>query len=411
MTRLRLAVFVVLGIGLAATAVWANRHGWTRAVFVVALIAAILTALAWGLFTKQDKSRLGRLLKLKKADARDLGSSLLTGLLVAISVFGLQVYLERAREKDAQEQQLRLSIGLSRDLAGLDASGKNLSGISLAGKDLDRADLEGANLRNANLEGASLRETNLRNAHLDGASLYQANLARSQLSGAHFDGADLQFANLSDAEVYARDGYDDASFDGAEANARTCFPPDIITGLGEPNRSYREDQLQAKETLVHGEVKAPASIGYQCPFSFSDLIDDLLQYRKRGRTYEQLATPWQMPASSIARIFETPGTVPLRRQSVQLRAPVCPGATQISLRRTQWQTGGAFALLVRNHATPVDQTIALPMVTKLGGTFFRRIHIDEPLKRGATVILFATPNTDETGLNYAFVKRISVRRC
>jgi uncharacterized protein YjbI with pentapeptide repeats len=415
MRRVHLAAgaFVVL---LVALVIWAIQRGRTTAIVVVAAIAVVLTILSWGLFKDKNESRLAKLLGLKEAglrnaEARELGSSLLTGLVVAVSVMLLQIILDIAREKDAREEQLRLSIGVSQDLAGLDAHGSSLSEISLAGKNLDRADLSDSNLSNANLEGASLREADLRGADLEGASLYRANLARAQLAGANLDGADLRFAHLADAGVYTQeDDYEEAaSFEGAQANARTCFPPDIFTGLDEVNEELR-GQLEATVTDVHGRELAPADKGYQCPLTFNNVIDDLLQYRE-GRTYAELADPWKVDVTQIRSLFETPGSVPLRRESLILTRPVCAGATEIALRRTQWEQAGAFALVIKDPDEPLEQTTALPLSTEIGGDFISPVALSRPLKRGSTVILFATPNTRDEGPNYAFVKRSRVRPC
>ena len=382
---------------------------------VVTAVVVALGVLCWGLFKKQNHSRLAMFLRLKEAglkdsEVRDLGSSLLTGVVVAFSVMALQIYLDIAREKEAREEQLRLSIGVSQDLAGLDAHGSSLSEISLAGKNLDRADLRDADLSDANLEGASLREADLRGADLEGASLYRANLARAQLAGANLDEADLRFAYLADAGVYAQAGYDQARFEGAEANARTCFPPDMITGLGEVNEELR-GQITETKTVVHGRELAEESIGYQCPLSFDQVIDDLQQYRE-GRTYAELAAPWKVGVTRIGSLFETrPTFPPRRRQSLILAKPICPGATKIALRRTQWEHGGAFALLLKRPGEPAEETRALSVVTAIGGDLISPVAVERPLKRGSAVILFATPNTEDEGPDYAYVKRVQVRRC
>jgi Pentapeptide repeats (8 copies) len=416
----RLIVTAGAVLGLVGLALWALHSGRTTVILIVLTVAIVLTVLSWSLFKKGNKSFLAWWLGLREADpadtvARELGSSLLTGLIVAVSVLVLQIFLDRAREREALSDQLRLSVALSQDLAGLDAHGSSLSEISLAGKSLDRADLRDADLSDANLEGASLREADLRGADLEAASLYRANLARAKLSGADLDEADLRFAQLAAAEVYAKDGYDVASFEGAEANARTCLPPDIITGTGEVDVGIR-GQLEPMKTVVHGRVldlpddPDDLSIGYQCPLSFNNLFEDVTQYSE-GRTYAELADPWNVHPNRVASLFETPGSVALRRETLIIRGAVCPGETEIVMRRTQWEQGGTFALLVRQPGEPIERTTALSLVTEIGGELIAPRDLGPPLKRGSTVILFATPNAHDQGLDYAFVKRLRIRPC
>ena len=67
--------------------------------------------------------------------------------------------------------------------------------------DLEDADLRGADLEDAYLGGADLGGANLRDANLGGAYLGGANLIGADLGGANLRDADLGGANLRDADL------------------------------------------------------------------------------------------------------------------------------------------------------------------------------------------------------------------
>src|SRR5688572_1811366 len=81
----------------------------------------------------------------------EIGSSLLTGALVAFAVFALQLYLDDKRDEDIREDQFRLTLGVTRDLEGLDPP-LPLADMHLSGKILDNAELAGEDLSGANLQ-------------------------------------------------------------------------------------------------------------------------------------------------------------------------------------------------------------------------------------------------------------------
>jgi uncharacterized protein YjbI with pentapeptide repeats len=137
------------------------------------------------------------------------------GLLLAVAVIGLGVWLGQSGESGIQASLSgRVSDcnmpagegvawgGCNKDVASLARA--NLKNALLMKARFERADLSGADLSYANLDEANLRGANLRGASLRGASLVQADI-----SGADLAGADLGYAVLSDARL------DGARLDGA----------------------------------------------------------------------------------------------------------------------------------------------------------------------------------------------------
>jgi uncharacterized protein YjbI with pentapeptide repeats len=188
-----------------------------------------------------------------------LGAALLTGAVVSFAVFALQILFDarlrqiddrRQRDQERRSEQLRvqgertalqLTVGLQRNLTGIDLHGRDLSGFYLSRKQLDSADLNGANLRKANLSQADLRKADLREArleqaHLDGADLADAVLTQANLTGAglvqaKLGGADLSAAVLVGADLRGADlgaaSVGGASFKGAEYDADTKLPESV----------------------------------------------------------------------------------------------------------------------------------------------------------------------------------------
>jgi uncharacterized protein YjbI with pentapeptide repeats len=134
-----------------------------------------------------------------------LGAALLGGTLVAIAVFGIQADLDAGRQVAAEQQALRLTLGLQQDLSGIDLAGNDLTSFYLRGKNLTQAVLAGADLTLVNLSGAELREADLTGADLGRAHLASANLQGADLSDADLSGADLFAADLSDAMLSGAD--------------------------------------------------------------------------------------------------------------------------------------------------------------------------------------------------------------
>ncbi|MEZ5081744.1 MAG: pentapeptide repeat-containing protein [Thermoleophilia bacterium] len=217
----------------------------------------------------------------RRRDARtDLGLALVSGAIVAAAVLIVQLDFEQRISADqqraeralrAQEARLQIqtTLGLHRDLTGIDLHGRVLDGFylrkkifrdavvtdaslvkaNLAGVDfrgltgrranldqsvLSRADFRGADLGGARLEGANLfladargaflGAANLDNADLIGACLKGASLRAATLKGASLSGADLRGADLRDADLTG------ATF-GAVAGRQyplTVYPPALV---------------------------------------------------------------------------------------------------------------------------------------------------------------------------------------
>jgi len=141
----------------------------------------------------------------------ELGRSLLVAGLLAFAVWFVGELRRPAEERNA----LRVTLGLQREMPGIDLHGKDLSGFNFAGKNLEGADLEGAklskatlvgaNLSGANLADADLSDGNLEEAVLDGADLSQADLQNVEATLSDFREARLPGADLSGAELSGAD--------------------------------------------------------------------------------------------------------------------------------------------------------------------------------------------------------------
>jgi uncharacterized protein YjbI with pentapeptide repeats len=192
----------------------------------------------------------------ESASQRELGMALMTGTVIAFAVFAVQGLFELrlARLEDeragaqasrdlrlaqeADRRDLALTIGLQRDLRGIDLRERDLRGFFMAKKDLrevqllgarlenvvfwaanlSKADLRGARLNGAMLEDARLEGAWLTRADLRGASLRGAQLERADLSGADLRGAKLESANLREAALGG------ATLHGARYDATTSWP-------------------------------------------------------------------------------------------------------------------------------------------------------------------------------------------
>jgi uncharacterized protein YjbI with pentapeptide repeats len=181
----------------------------------------------------------------------ELGIRLLTGALVAVAILGLQVFFDQrlssiedrrraddqARnqriDEEAARQNLRLTIGIQKNLTNIDLRGRDLASLYLGGKNLAHAQLGMTNLRNAVLAWADLTDAELQGAHLEGAHLDNAHLADARLPKAHLQNAVLSRAKLFDTDFSYADlrGADletalnrGSSFSGARYDARTKWP-------------------------------------------------------------------------------------------------------------------------------------------------------------------------------------------
>jgi uncharacterized protein YjbI with pentapeptide repeats len=106
----------------------------------------------------------------------DLGVTLIGGAIVAVALF----YLEQQFSRGAERRDLRLQLGLQKDLSDADPRDRDMSGFSLVGKNFKGADLRGANLRGADLSGANLTNAKLNGADLRGAKMDETPLYPSE---------------------------------------------------------------------------------------------------------------------------------------------------------------------------------------------------------------------------------------
>src|SRR3954454_20093072 len=87
-------------------------------------------------------------------DARSgFGVSLVTGAVVALAIFALQMlfelrldHVEHERQKQADRQNLELTLGLQTDLPGIQLAGEELEDFFFYGKNLRDANFASANL-------------------------------------------------------------------------------------------------------------------------------------------------------------------------------------------------------------------------------------------------------------------------
>jgi uncharacterized protein YjbI with pentapeptide repeats len=161
------------------------------AIFVAAVVPGML--LWWP--TRHDRDARG-----------GFGVSLVTGAVVALAIFALQILFElrldrvdQQRQKQADQSNLELTIGLQKALPGIQLAGqemdnfyfygKNLRDANLAKAQLDGATFTGSDLACADFSGAVLTNVTAQRADLRGTVLTEANLADAILSNAHRRGA------------------------------------------------------------------------------------------------------------------------------------------------------------------------------------------------------------------------------
>jgi uncharacterized protein YjbI with pentapeptide repeats len=178
-----------------------------------------------------------RLLRSGDSVRQNLGVSLLSGSVITLAVFFLQVMLtvvsdeqqkveqqQREAEQKLEQQQrevenFRLTIAVSGTLRGFTPGKYSIAGLILNGKDMT-----GAYLRNQDLKGSQFQDTILAQADLVRADARNANFLNADFFNASVDetdfrGADLRFAKFEGASVSAG-----AKFTGAKVNSHTCWP-------------------------------------------------------------------------------------------------------------------------------------------------------------------------------------------
>jgi hypothetical protein len=336
------------------------------------------------------------LLKRDEPKANEIGSSLLTGALVAVALSGLQLYLEDRREDQNRREQFRTTIGVTRHLEGLDPE-FTLAGMQLSQKVLDSARLGGEDLRATNFQNASLK-----NAQLDGADLRDANL-----NGAILTDADLTDAKMNDADLRATTldatiyGVGDLS--GAKADAKTCWPADLLTSKNEPWTTMRR-QVQRTTLVRHGQQVAGKSLGRACAVTTNDLWDAATQYKRVGVTVDWFAEKLRWSRTKVLDLLR-PRRLrnPAGWKSPSIKGKLCAGSGTIALDMRRWWHGFSFVTVKdQGDMAPDARFIGLKQMAR------PRIRLAQPLKNRAKVAVFGESQS-EVPSRYRVVRR--VRKC
>jgi uncharacterized protein YjbI with pentapeptide repeats len=204
-------------IAIAMLAMAAMRLLWPEVPWRIAVLIVVVLVFGLGLWWNY---------RMEQGAKSNLGTALVAGTLVALAVFAFQANIEAHRQalteraqaeqrRVAERQSLQLTLGLQRDLTGIDLTGRDLTEFYLRGKILNEATLEyavldKAVLRTVQLRRASLFHTRLAYSDLRGADMRNADLAAADLRGAWLESADLRnaqltAADLEDAQLYKAD--------------------------------------------------------------------------------------------------------------------------------------------------------------------------------------------------------------
>jgi hypothetical protein len=287
-------------------------------------------------------TRERKLWRFEVGDLRAIGSSVLTGSLVALAIFGLQTYLDKEEQRESEEEQFRLTLAVARDLTGLDPP-LPLAGLNLPDKVLDEAQLAGEDLTETNLAGASLKGAHLEGADLEDANLFGADLRGAVLVGANLDGANLASANLRDATIYGPRGVE-LGLRGTEVDARTCWPADLLTSA-DPHIVRLRERLQPREVEQTGREIEAASIGHACELNFSDVVEHL-QVPAPPTTLEALAAPYDVrPASFLRMLGNGVASQDAAATPLTLNTRLCRGSRRVLTREHGWPDATAVVIL------------------------------------------------------------------
>jgi uncharacterized protein YjbI with pentapeptide repeats len=188
----------------------------------------------------------------------DFGVNLVTGALVALAIFVLQLLfelridtLDTQRQAQANRQNLELTIGLQHNLTGIDLTGKPLGHFYFYGKTLRDAQFRGADLTGAiltrsdlscaDLSGAILNDTTAGEIVIEGVNLEAARLVDATLDYSHrskqgcnddiqhhpdFDGAVLIRATLTHARLHET-SFRNTNFGGASLSDAVLSGSDL----------------------------------------------------------------------------------------------------------------------------------------------------------------------------------------
>lgn len=258
---------VAVGAVVAAAAIGSQYLGASSLVAIAVASLTLIASLGWVLWWTDPNRRHA---------VGNLGVGLLVGVVVAAAVGGTQLAIEshrqdaerlrqRRADRAAETRDLRVTVGLQRNLQRIDLRGQDLSGFYLAGKDLRGAQLCEANLRGANFYLTNLAAANLANASLMHALIFRANLADADLANADLRSAvlvasDLHGANLQDADLGEVDGRDvnlqGASLDRANLRGASLSGANL-RGVSFHNADLRDVRLY--EASYDASTMWPAS--------------------------------------------------------------------------------------------------------------------------------------------------------
>jgi uncharacterized protein YjbI with pentapeptide repeats len=187
----------VLGLaGAAALAAWA-AGGELAASAAAAFLAALISAGAFLWWTSSDR-----------AETRgDLGRGLLISGVIGVAFAWIQYevneYQRESDEKRAAAEQraearqgLQLTIGLQRNLTGIDLSRRDISRFYFRNKILKEARMVAAQADGANFASANLVAADLRAGRFRGAAFEDAEMRFTELEDADFRGAKFYVEGL-----------------------------------------------------------------------------------------------------------------------------------------------------------------------------------------------------------------------
>jgi len=168
----------------------------------------------------------------------DVGVAVVTTTVISLAIFVLQVLDENRlqrqdanREAASANEALRLQLGLSPHLKGMNLNDEDLHGINLPNRDLSSAQFIGSDLSEANLNGANLANAQFNDARIKGANLARADLENANLNGADVSGeTQLDSADLTDASLVGAQ-LQQASLNGAKLKGANLQRADM-TGAG-----------------------------------------------------------------------------------------------------------------------------------------------------------------------------------
>jgi len=187
-----LVVAGLVGAVAAAALVTWRLGGNAAASGAVGFLTALIAAGFYLWFSAADRA------KSKGEIGRGLLISGIIGVAFAWIQFDVSEYQRRtdherdvAAARSAERQSLQLTVGLQRDLTGIDLSHRDIHRFYFRGKVLRDAQLIGARANDANFTSADLRDADLRDGQFRRASFDQADMRRSTFDRADFRRAEF----------------------------------------------------------------------------------------------------------------------------------------------------------------------------------------------------------------------------